>query len=338
MTTGLRRTDIRVVGRDAVREAMLRSYDVVAALEPTPEESATSLTFAARAAWSDDLSVDRFRLGGSGTADASRVVPAGAPEPAAGEHALAACVVHRGSVRFDTTGRSTARFGPGDVFRYPDGGFQVEWDDVSADLVRVPMSLVRQYAGELSGETSDRFRFLSMQPVTAAEALLWRATSAMVADQLMQPGGPAEQPIVREAMTRTVVAAAVGAFPTSAIDDHLRRGPGAVDAPAYRSALAWIDEHCTEPITPADVAAAVGTTARDLSAVFRSRRGTDVAGYLRQARLAAARETLRSAPGDVEATALVAQVANRLGFVDRAEFERAYRRRFGHDPADDVSS
>ncbi|MGL5817088.1 MAG: helix-turn-helix domain-containing protein [Phycicoccus sp.] len=335
--TGLRRADIRVTGRDAVHDAMLRSYDVVAALEPTPTEPAESLTFAARAAWSDDLNVDCFRLGGSGRADASRVVHSAGPAAGGSDGtALAACVVHRGSLRFGATSRSAARFGPGDVFRYPDGGFQVEWDDVTADLVRVPMPLVRRYVGELSGAAQARFRFLSMKPTTAAEALLWRATTAMVAGQLMRPGGPAEQPLVREAMTRTVIAAAVSAFPASTTDDHLRPGPGAVDPPAYRSALAWIDEHLSEPITPADVAAAVGTTARDLTAVFRRRRGTGVPGYLRLARLAAAREALRSAPGDVEAPALVARLAARWGFADRAEFERIYRLRFGHDPADDV--
>ncbi|MGL5929539.1 MAG: helix-turn-helix domain-containing protein [Dermatophilaceae bacterium] len=344
--TGLHRADIRVTGRDAVRAALLSSYDIVVRLEPTPAAPAASLTFATRTARSDGLSVDRFRLGGSGTADTRHALHAGDSSSgrSGAEPALAACVMHRGHVRFDPRGGApvrsgpAARFGPGEVFRYPDGGFQAGWDDVTADLVRVPMPLVRRYVEEITGDVPVGFRFLSISPVTAAEAQLWRATTALVADQLMRPGGPAEQPLVREAMTRTVVTAAVSVFATPAADDHLRPGPGVVGSDTYRRAMAWIDEHCAEPITPADVAAATGTSARDLAAVFRRRRGTGLTGYVRWARLAAARDALRRAPGGVEAPVLVAQVGARLGFVDLAEFERAYRRRFGNDPADDVPS
>jgi AraC-like DNA-binding protein len=80
-------------------------------------------------------------------------------------------------------------------------------------------------------------------------------------------------------------------------------------------------------LSPDAVANACGISKRYLHELF-SDTETTVAGYIREARLAAARELLEL-PGELS----LAEVAYRFGFSDQAQFSRLFRARYGQSPS-----
>ena len=91
-----------------------------------------------------------------------------------------------------------------------------------------------------------------------------------------------------------------------------------------------IEEHAAEPLTVADVAEAVGVSARALQDGFRRHLGTTPVSYLRDVRLDRVRaELTAAAPGATTVT----DVAYRWGFFHPGRFAAAYRERFGESPS-----
>jgi AraC-like DNA-binding protein len=334
------RDTVLVAGVDDMVEVVRRSYDRFHSLMPAPGTPRTSVGFAARAAASPELMVDLFRVGGAGSAVADSVERPGGEADPARRAALAMCLVRDGRLQFSPDRLPDTRFAAGDVYLYPEAGFDIRWSSVVGDMVRIPMSIAIRVAREETGPSVPDVRFTSMEPASPELARLWQATSELMTAQLLRAGGPAEEPLVRQALATTAATAALTVFPNTAADNPLAAGPGAVGDDTYHRAVAWADEHLTEPITATDVAAAVGATARDLASVFRSRRGTDVDGYLRLARLSMARAAVLDldpddSPDD-DPAATIGRIAARYGFPDVAAFTRLYRREFGRRPGDDL--
>ncbi|MGB3695906.1 MAG: AraC family transcriptional regulator [Gordonia sp. (in: high G+C Gram-positive bacteria)] len=105
-------------------------------------------------------------------------------------------------------------------------------------------------------------------------------------------------------------------------------GEPAIAAPGYvRRAVGYIDEHLSDLPTVADTAAAVGVSARTLSASFTRYLGVSPRAWIIEQRLQRVyRDLSAGAPS-------VAQAARSWGYVNMGVFAAAYRRRFGENPS-----
>jgi AraC family transcriptional activator of pobA len=87
-----------------------------------------------------------------------------------------------------------------------------------------------------------------------------------------------------------------------------------------------IDERYREPLSTADVAAAVGLSPGYLTTLVRQKTGRTVLDWILERRMAAARQLLLATDLSAEA------IAQRVGFTDPAYFNRRFRRYHGFAP------
>jgi AraC-like DNA-binding protein len=127
------------------------------------------------------------------------------------------------------------------------------------------------------------------------------------------------------------LAASLGDLLVAALGSTVAAGTSAVGAAHLERAKSFIDTNLDRPaLRPADVAAAVGYSVRQLHRLF-AREGTTVARYILQRRLAVcARELARPQAAHKGVT----QIAFDAGFTDGAHFSRAFRRQYGAAPRD----
>ncbi|WP_146140218.1 helix-turn-helix transcriptional regulator [Alsobacter soli] len=116
----------------------------------------------------------------------------------------------------------------------------------------------------------------------------------------------------------SALGAAVAPVPRSLSGSH----------PALRRAKDYIHERLGEPMLLADVAAASGVSLRLLQDLFRREAGYGPADYIRQRRLALARELLLSGR-----CATVTEAAFEAGFNHLGKFSALYAQRYGEPPS-----
>ncbi|HEY7552735.1 MAG TPA: AraC family transcriptional regulator [Hyphomicrobiaceae bacterium] len=112
--------------------------------------------------------------------------------------------------------------------------------------------------------------------------------------------------------------------------DALRRRERALAPRDLRRALDYMHANLAAPITIADIAGVSGISGRTLFQHFRDFRSTSPMRYLREARLAKARDALMRP----KANAGVAEVATACGFSHLGRFASDYRNRFGERPSE----
>ncbi len=110
--------------------------------------------------------------------------------------------------------------------------------------------------------------------------------------------------------------------------DTCARDPGVAPG-SVRRAEAFIHAGYAEPLTLSDIAIAAGVPARTLLESFRRFRNTSPIRYLRDVRLDAARETLRSG-----AALTAADAAMGAGLMHLGRFSQDYATRFGELPSE----
>jgi transcriptional regulator GlxA family with amidase domain len=98
---------------------------------------------------------------------------------------------------------------------------------------------------------------------------------------------------------------------------------------AIRRAVELIESRPEAPLTVRDLADAAGVGVRTLQEGFRSALGTTPMRYLRDVRLARARQDLLAADADPEA---ITTVAYRWGFSHLGRFAEQYRAAYGESP------
>jgi len=136
--------------------------------------------------------------------------------------------------------------------------------------------------------------------------------------------------IVREGAFRYLTSAAFAVFPVHVDTDGY--APVSASASAVvRRAAQFMDEHLTEPITVAAIAAAARVSPRGLQAAFHREVGTSPMAYLRRVRLAEAHRDLIAADASTGET--VASVGLRWGFSNASRFAAAYRDAYGPSPS-----
>lgn len=107
---------------------------------------------------------------------------------------------------------------------------------------------------------------------------------------------------------------------------QVRRGEPGVDARVARAA-SLMESRIDSPLAVADVARAVGLTARRLEALFRAAYGVTPGAFFLEMRLQAAKRMI------VDTRHPLAFIALRSGFSSPASFSRAFGQRFGESPS-----
>ena len=95
-----------------------------------------------------------------------------------------------------------------------------------------------------------------------------------------------------------------------------------------KRAVEYIREHLHLPIGIADIARAAGVPGRTLFKHFQDFKGVSPMRYVRDARLARARQALRASAGES-----VTAIALNCGFTHLGRFSAEYRRAFGESPS-----
>lgn len=100
--------------------------------------------------------------------------------------------------------------------------------------------------------------------------------------------------------------------------------------PTVCRACAFIDDHLKDPVTIRDIANAERISPRGLHIVFRRERDQTPMRYLRDRRLAGARQDLLDAEPNDGVT--VGRIAAEWGFTNQGRFAAEYQRRYGEPP------
>lgn len=109
------------------------------------------------------------------------------------------------------------------------------------------------------------------------------------------------------------------------LQDHAPRVPLTISKPIY-DALTFLEQHCLEPISLQDIAAAVNRTPSHLANAIRKETGLTVGEWLREHRMVEARRRLLGTDASVE------NIAGAVGYADVTHFIRIFRRTHGMTP------
>ena len=241
-----------------------------------------------------------------------------------------AAVVLRGSGQV-TAGRHEQCLSVGDAAMVPlDQPASAVMTDAGYLTLQVPWAALCTLAEDGAGLPAGSLRFASTAPVSAALQRAYASTAAFICNQLLNPETTELHPVLAQTMTGLAAAAMLETFPNTTMTAYHLPGPGWVTPASVRRAVAFIDEHASEPVTAADIAAAAGVTPRALRHAFRRRYDITPAQYQRRVRLERAHlELLRADPRD---GVTVASIARKWGWASADRFTAAYRQRFGAEP------
>jgi AraC-like DNA-binding protein len=234
--------------------------------------------------------------------------------------------VYDGALGFTDQTRTRPGRGP---FLFPVRPYACRWDALGLLSLSLDFTAVQDHAAGLLGREEFELRFHGGAPVSGSMAqYLARLITALGRDQL--DSDAMSHPLLRQEAFRSAATAVLHTFPSTFLDQPAQpsdsdRVPGGV-----RRAIAHMEEHLSEPLTLADVAAAARMSPRGLQAAFARHLETTPMGHLRSLRLAAAHAEL--AESDPAAGVTVAAVAARWGFPHPGRFAADYRAAYGVPP------
>jgi len=172
--------------------------------------------------------------------------------------------------------------------------------------------------------------FTAARPISPVHELLWRSAERHIREDVAAHDELLHNDLIWEAAARHLVGTLLTVFPNSTLGVE-PAADGAHALPAtIRRAIAFMEEHLSEPISTADIAEAARLSPRGLQDAFRRMLDRTPTEQLRLLRLEAARSDLLNAdPAD---GATVAAIARRWGFAHGPRFSAAYRERYGETP------
>jgi AraC-like DNA-binding protein len=180
-------------------------------------------------------------------------------------------------------------------------------------------------------EPNGRIRFLAFEPLPGKPAMAWASTCDYISSVTGEnPGGLLDQPLLAGRTARLLAAAALTAFPNTALLDPTISDRRDAHPATLRRAIAFIDENAHLDISPADIAAAASVTIRALQLTFRRHLDTTPGAYVRRVRLEHIHRDLLTAD---PATTTVAAVALRWGLRNHSRFTADYRASYGTAPS-----
>ncbi|MGH1550737.1 helix-turn-helix domain-containing protein [Leifsonia poae] len=238
--------------------------------------------------------------------------------------------VYAGSLAVQAGGR---RLDVSGLVLLPLGGLEASWDGAhGARVVRFARSAIDAYALDVIGPHAAPVSFSEARPVDQRHEQLWRTIERHARTDVAADPKLLHNDLIWDATARHLIAAMLTAFPNSTLgatgsDRSDRALPSTI-----RRAVAYMEEHLSEPVRIADIAAAARLSPRGLQDAFRRLLGRTPTHHFRLLRLEAARdELLRSDPAE---GATVAGIARRWGFEHVPRFAASYREQFGENPRD----
>jgi AraC-like DNA-binding protein len=173
---------------------------------------------------------------------------------------------------------------------------------------------------------------LAMAPtmdVTQGPGRSWAQLAALLAADVMAPGGLTGTPLVAERLAESLITGLLVAVDHPFREELLRPDRSYHPRP-LRLAVDAMRADPARQFSVRDLARLSGVSVRALQAIFHRHTGLTPIAYLREVRLACAHDVLRRCrPGQTT----VAQVANRWGFGHLGRFAAAYRERYGTAPS-----
>lgn len=236
--------------------------------------------------------------------------------------------VYEGRVSLTVAGQELDSAG---VVLLPPVDIRAQWETSHrAREVRIERAAVDAFARDHLGTAGAAVSFPSLRPISPAHEQLWRSVERHVREDIAAHGALLHNDLVWDAATRHLIGTLLTAFPNSTLGLE-QPTDGAPPLPAtIRRAIAYMEEHLTEPFSLADVANAARLSPRGLQDAFHRILGRTPTQELRMLRLEAARADLVAAdPSDGDT---VGGIAQRWGFVHVARFSAAYRERYGESP------
>jgi AraC-like DNA-binding protein len=155
----------------------------------------------------------------------------------------------------------------------------------------------------------------------------WWALARTLLDGVEDPDGVLGNPMVARPLVDAVLRGLlVVAGPDGAGPQHLGCRPRSL-----RTALEFVHEHASRPLTVGDIAEAGGCSVRALQDAFQRHLDSTPMAYLHRVRLAGAHADLVAADPEAET---VNDVCWRWGFTHAGRFAAAYRRCYGVRPSE----
>jgi AraC-like DNA-binding protein len=232
---------------------------------------------------------------------------------------------------FCLRGHATARVGPHTfqastrqgIVCAPGDSFLLDLSpDCEQFVVRLDRSTVEQHCGQA-------IRFAPQLDLRDPRLQAWLEQLRLLATSPTMVEMAARSPLVATELERLLVRLLQeghGWSPAARTEGLGLRGP----APAcVRRAEEFIEAHAGEPLCLADIVAAAGVPTRTLLDGFKRFREHSPIQYLRQVRLAWARERLLAAGEG----ARVSAIALDCGFTHFGRFAQEYHQRFGETPS-----
>lgn len=167
--------------------------------------------------------------------------------------------------------------------------------------------------------------------LSAGTTSSWAATLGFVLDEIRRGTGSLDHPLVRSRVEQLFIDQLLLAQPHN-YSEQLCTGHPPARPPAVRRAMELIHARAADPLTVPMLAELAGVSVRSLQQGFRDHLGITPLEYLRQVRLARARDDLHAA-GPEGATS-VTEVAYRWGFGHLGRFTVYYKHRYGELPSE----
>lgn len=206
--------------------------------------------------------------------------------------------------------------------------WRVRVDNPYVDAVIVDRATLQQHAASMFGIEPSQLTFTGMTPYTHALGRFWRGVAEHVGHVVFTDAELVANPLVLAETRRLVATAILTAFPNTG--RPLAAKPGWVETAVVRRAVDYIEQHCHEPITLTEIAAAARVGERALQVAFRKQQDTTPLGYLRHVRLDRAHRDLVAA--DPARGDTVQQIAARWGYSNPGRFSSLYLAAYGHSP------
>jgi AraC-like DNA-binding protein len=248
------------------------------------------------------------------------------------------CLVHEGTLQDHVYQGVRDDFGPGDMVLLapPDLPYAGRVCTARYNITMLDPALLDQVAATGPKPAPGPVRLTGHRPHSRAAARQLTNTITYLRDHVLGDPATAGQPLIISAGSQLLAASVLAAFPNTAHTEPTAQDRTDAHSATLRRAVAYIEDHADQPLTVADIAAAVHVTIRALQYAFRRHLDTTPLAYLRRVRLAHAHRELREAHPLGGVT--VADIAARWGFPHPGRFAALYREAYGTSPSDTLRS
>ncbi|WP_395312126.1 helix-turn-helix domain-containing protein [Mycobacterium sp. AMU20-3851] len=242
------------------------------------------------------------------------------------------CEVHSGHIEENFIGEPDDVFAPGDLTLYspPELPYSGRVCAAEYDLTVFDSALFDRVATTAPHGRAGPVKLEGHRPVSPAAKQRLSSLIRYLRDHVLTDEQARNSPLIVDSAVTHLAAATLQAFPNNAQLEPTAADRRDAEQPVLlRRALAYIDEHAHEDISPRDIADAVFLTPRAVQYMFRRHLDCTPTEYLRTVRLDRAhQDLLASSPVDTA----VSTVAKRWGFAHGGRFAAYYRQTYGRSP------